>query len=395
MDRAAIKNFIISNNLFLLPLQSIRDGKCTCNNAGCSSPGKHPLLKYSWKHVATNDPVRIEKWLTMKNVNYGIATGRKLDDDQRLIVIDIDCAEHNILEWLPRETFHYRTGSGGWHFWFRTPYSVSNSASKIAPQVDVRGYGGYVVIPPSVHISGGTYIADYSNPIIEVPKKLLDLLFFKGKKLSNHQIIGKVQNLNSESNKKANNNDHLSEWTKGSIGTIRKQLSENKYIPDGARNIVLHRLLSSDRAKGYNLQQLKQAAQIYRSQCVNNNNVSDKELQTLVGQVIKYPTYNTSYEKVNEAYFDVMKRAGKPVPIEQQELMKDLDNHFFKQLVSSEVGLPLSILKAHREHIMQRHMKVYSKYPDHLFAAKLKSLGFERYRTAKGNFWNCVFLENS
>jgi hypothetical protein len=331
----------------------------------------------------------------MKNINYGIATGRKLDDDQRLIVIDIDCVEHDFLDWLPQDTFHYRTGSGGWHFWFRTPYSVSNSASKIAPLVDVRGYGGYVVIPPSRHISGGTYIADYSNPIIEAPKKLLDLLFLKGKKVSNLQITGKVQNLNSGSIKKTNNIDHLSEWTKGSIGLIRKQLSENKYIPDGARNIVLHRLLSSDRAKGYNLNQLKQSAQVYRSQCQNSDNISDKELQTLIGQVIKYPTYNTSYEKVNEAYFDVMKRAGKPISLEQQELMKDLDNYFFKQLVNAKAGLSMHVLQAYREQIMQKHMKVYSKYPDHLFAAKLKSLGFERYRTARGNFWNCIFSENS
>jgi hypothetical protein len=395
MNRADIKNFIVSNNLFLLPLQSIQDGKCTCNNITCASPGKHPLLKYSWKHVATNDPLRIDKWLNMKNINYGIATGRKLDDDQRLIVIDIDCVEHDFLDWLPQDTFHYRTGSGGWHFWFRTPYSVSNSASKIAPQVDVRGYGGYVVIPPSRHISGGTYIADYSNPIIEAPKKLLDLLFLKGKKVSNLQITGKVQNLNSGSIKKTNNIDHLSEWTKGSIGLIRKQLSENKYIPDGARNIVLHRLLSSDRAKGYNLNQLKQSAQVYRSQCQNSDNISDKELQTLIGQVIKYPTYNTSYEKVNEAYFDVMKRAGKPISLEQQELMKDLDNYFFKQLVNAKAGLSMHVLQAYREQIMQKHMKVYSKYPDHLFAAKLKSLGFERYRTSRGNFWNCIFSENS
>lgn len=389
MDKQTIKNFILSNELYLLPLQSVKDGRCTCNNPACSSPGKHPLLRYSWKHVATNDPHKIEKWLGMDNINYGVATGRKTSNGNRLFVIDIDAGDHPILSLMPLETFHYRTGSGGWHFWFQTPYSVSNSASKIAPQVDVRGYGGYVVIPPSRHISGGVYTADFTNNIQIASNYILDLVFYKQKRTKEDKKITKVQNLNLGTRVILNENNSLLEWTKGSITQIRKWLVDGKYVPNGARNIVLHRLLSSDRARGHNLADLKKSAAIYRSNCQDGDNISDRELNVLIGQVIKYPTYNTSYEKVNEAYFDTMKRAKKPIAEDKQELIKDLDNKFFNNLQKADRGMSLTMLMGQRDKLLADNLDKFSKYPQHLFAAKLKSLGFERYRTAKGNFWNC------
>lgn len=395
MDRTIIKNFILSNELYLLPLQSVKEGKCTCNDDACNSPGKHPLLKYSWKYVATNDPDKITKWLGMENINYGIATGRKNSKDNRLFVIDIDAPDHPFLELMPRDTFHYRTGSGGWHFWFQTPYNVSNSVSKIASRVDVRGNGGYVVIPPSRHISGGTYVANFGLSIQEPSKIILDILFFREKKQPTLKKLGKEQNYNFEPWEKCIDNNHLTDWTKSSITIIRKWLSEGKYIPNGVRNVVIHRLLSSDRAKGYTLDQLQLSAEIYRSNCVNGNEISDRELNSLVKQVIKYPTYNTSYEKVNESYFEMMRRAKKQISQQEQDLILELDNKFFNNLQKTDRGMSLTVLNNERDRIMKvNNLEKFSKYPQHLFAAKLKSLGFERYRTAKGNYWNCEFIEN-
>jgi hypothetical protein len=50
------------------------------------------------------------------------------------------------------------------------------------------------------------------------------------------------------------------------------------------------------------------------------------------------------------------------------------------------------MLIGERDKLMAQNLEHFSKYPQHLFAAKLKSLGFERYRTAKGNFWNCCII---
>ena len=44
-----------------------------------------------------------------------------------------------------------RTGGGGMHVFFRYPSEkeVRNSAGWLGPGLDVRGEGGYVVVPPS------------------------------------------------------------------------------------------------------------------------------------------------------------------------------------------------------------------------------------------------------
>jgi len=46
-------------------------------------------------------------------------------------------------------TVSARTPRGGYHLWYRTTHPVRNSASKVAPGIDIRGDGGYIVAPPS------------------------------------------------------------------------------------------------------------------------------------------------------------------------------------------------------------------------------------------------------
>src|SRR5262249_32485279 len=51
------------------------------------------------------------------------------------------------------------TGGGGFHLYFRAPEGVDirNSTGKLGAGIDVRGKGGYVLLPPSLHISGRRY----------------------------------------------------------------------------------------------------------------------------------------------------------------------------------------------------------------------------------------------
>src|SRR5690606_15934062 len=48
---------------------------------------------------------------------------------------------------------------GGLHFYYRLQPGdvIQNSASKLGPFIDVRGEGGYVIAPPSKHVSGRNY----------------------------------------------------------------------------------------------------------------------------------------------------------------------------------------------------------------------------------------------
>ncbi len=100
----------------------------------------------------------------------GVATGEVSGID----ALDVDLAKSADLWWddyahyLPR-TYAYQTRSGGLHLWFRHAAGGRNSASLIAPDVDVRASGGYVVFWP-----GDGYPVVDNSPVAEWPQWLLD-----------------------------------------------------------------------------------------------------------------------------------------------------------------------------------------------------------------------------
>jgi len=149
----------------VFPLHSISAGQCTCKaKKDCSSPGKHPhwgekTLRRGVKD-ATVDPKQIKAWWKhWPNANIGIATGRI----SGVVVIDIDGpdGEKSIKELerqcgkLPK-TLRAQTGKGA-HLFFRSGGHEYKNRTAIYPGVDIRGDGGYVVAPPSVHIAGKRY----------------------------------------------------------------------------------------------------------------------------------------------------------------------------------------------------------------------------------------------
>ena len=177
-----ISKTVFDNQLYILPLYSIRDGgACSCGKADCGAPGKHPLFRYNWKIIATNDQEKIKNWFQSYNkMNFGLATGRYSKITEKyLIVIDVDAPEHEVLNHLP-ETFCYRTGSGGWHLWYWSKYPIKNSVSLFAEKVDVRGTDGYVVIPPSKH-KKGSYASIKNVPVADLPESVMKLLLNKQK----------------------------------------------------------------------------------------------------------------------------------------------------------------------------------------------------------------------
>jgi len=155
-----------------IPLYEIRDGKCTCpKKEACTRPGKHPRLA-SWKKYQAERPTEeeVRLWFTeWPGANIGITTG----EVSGIIVLDIDGQEG--LDNLKASGYeipmtpHARSGGGGWHFYYDCPEGgVPNSVGKIAPKVDVRGTGGFVVAPGSNHISGGIYAWKVSPQEVEL-----------------------------------------------------------------------------------------------------------------------------------------------------------------------------------------------------------------------------------
>ena len=115
---------------------------------------KKPLIE--WKKYQKEKATReqITEWFTKyPDANIGVVTGKI----SNLIVIDIDPRHGGSNEdFKDIQTVVAKTGGGGWHYYFRYEGNIQNAAG-IKPGIDVRGEGGYVIVPPSSHESGNNY----------------------------------------------------------------------------------------------------------------------------------------------------------------------------------------------------------------------------------------------
>lgn len=96
------------------------------------------------------------------------------------------------------QTWTCNTGSGGQHFYFSYPdgNDIRNSASAIAPNIDIRANGGFVVAPPSIHPTGNFYdwadgCAPWECEIAEAPEWLVKTALDAAKSSSKQKKKGK------------------------------------------------------------------------------------------------------------------------------------------------------------------------------------------------------------
>ena len=154
----------VGMGLRIFPVFGVVDGKCTCGDPRCRVPGKHPMVR--WRNVATKDRAIIKRWCDRyPEMNVGACTGHGV------VVIDCDPRHGgNASQLSLPPTLEALTGSGGSHHFFWG--DSHNSAGVIAPGIDVRGEGGYVVIAPSLHVSGKSYSwVDSSHPMVKLPAR--------------------------------------------------------------------------------------------------------------------------------------------------------------------------------------------------------------------------------
>ena len=112
---------------------------------------KKPLNSNGFKG-ATTDPAKLREWwakwpLANPATEPGAAGFMVLDSDPGL-----DRAEaHRAMGGIPETKMKATTPRGGTHEWFalREGEEVRPSASRIAPKLDIRGHGSYVLLPPS------------------------------------------------------------------------------------------------------------------------------------------------------------------------------------------------------------------------------------------------------
>jgi hypothetical protein len=139
-------------------------------------PGGGKVPAFPWLQYQTRLPTRreITMWFGSEPMNLAVVTGAVAD----VVVIDADAPD--AVRWctsnLPYTPWQTQT-SRGFHLWYRHPgVRVPNRAwletrdGRLA--IDVRGDGGFVIAPGSVHATGAEYLeaGDWSVPKESLPR---------------------------------------------------------------------------------------------------------------------------------------------------------------------------------------------------------------------------------
>lgn len=148
----------------------------------CARGDKKPLTPNGCLDATTDEEQIIEWWEHNVFANIGIST-------KGLLVVDIDGSDN---EWLTnpeiRECLSQgimsQTPSGGRHFIFKQPpeANLKNTTGKLAPKVDTRADGGYIVAPPSqIKDKAYEWLSSYElneplESLAEAPKWIIEKL---------------------------------------------------------------------------------------------------------------------------------------------------------------------------------------------------------------------------
>lgn len=124
--------------------------------------GKRPLVAWREFQQRIASAGEIDRWFERwPDANVGIVSGRI----SGIVVVDVDVRHGGPVAVAQAEAAHgplpptveAATGGGGRHLYYAHPGATLANRVAIRPGIDVRGDGGCVVAPPSVHPSGRRY----------------------------------------------------------------------------------------------------------------------------------------------------------------------------------------------------------------------------------------------
>ncbi len=123
---------------------------------------KRPAIRWQAYQTVRATEQQVREWFSRwPDANVGIVTGGV----SGLVVLDVDPRHggDDSLRTVEREfgpfprTAEATTGGGGRHIYFVHPGTIVHNRVGIAPGIDLRGDGGCIVAPPSVHPTGKRY----------------------------------------------------------------------------------------------------------------------------------------------------------------------------------------------------------------------------------------------
>lgn len=223
---------------------------------------KRPLTPHGCLDAKT-DPGAIENWWKKwPDAAIGVATGSA----SGFIAVDLDKDEdkgldgyHELRLWerehgsLPN-TVQSITGRGGAHLLFRyNGTDIRNGSSDKLEGVDVRGEGGYIIVPPSKHPSGNSYEWEISPDDIEM----------------------------------AEVNDLVFDLVRKEAPTAEQHFELPDKIKPGSRNDVLYKLACSLQGKGIPDEGIYQSVRsVNLERC--EDPLSDNEIRRIVTSATRY-----------------------------------------------------------------------------------------------------------
>ena len=235
------------------------------------SKRKKPLVTGGLRS-ATLDTKVITNWWTLRpDAGIGVATGI----GSGIVVLDIDAKSEGADALLQKivdlkgefaQNVVSLTGGGGYHFFFRHPANgdrISNAQGLLGVTgVDVRGDGGYVVVPPSPHVSGKSYQwSPNQSPFDQMLSECPDFLY------------------NSTSRKSASN-----------------QFAEK--IPQGERNATLASIAGLLRSFGLEESVILQILLDQNStRC--DPPLGENEVKEIARAIVRYPAHKTNETVAN------------------------------------------------------------------------------------------------
>lgn len=228
--------------------------------------------RIAWKQYQTKAPTEDEVtqwWTQWPTANIGVCTGA-------VIVLDADSKE--AADWLRNNVtptpWRVKTGrKDGLHFWYgANPQLPIKNRADAGSKIDIRGYGGYVVVPPSKHANGQTYEWDVdrlweADSIDDLPKLT-------------HADIEKIQGLNRTVGTGNLNVD---------VSHIRPA-NQGQAVPQGERNTAAASLAGRYIRQGMDLATIQRLMEDWNAR--NPQPLAQGELRTTIASVAKTHTDN-------------------------------------------------------------------------------------------------------
>ena len=169
----------------VIPLHTVENGRCTCGDAKCGSPSKHPREPLGVKGASARSSQIQLWWQLWPGANVGIVTGVA----SGLLVLEID--PHNggdaSFEQLRKqypgafgEQLEAQTGCGTRQQFFRCKEAIGSRVN-LLPGIDVKADGDFIAGPPSLDASGSCtrFVANSGLAPPQLPAALRELILRK------------------------------------------------------------------------------------------------------------------------------------------------------------------------------------------------------------------------